>query len=53
MSKECCRIEIEKVENGFTICKWEKEEGDMYSEPTKYVAETKEEALKILEENLT
>lgn len=46
------RLEIEKVENGFTITVWMKTDDSMYSEPEKYVAESAEEALKIVKENL-
>lgn len=50
MSKD--RIEIEQVENGFTVTVWESTEGEMYSEPTKHVAKDEEEVLKLVKENL-
>lgn len=46
------RIEVECVENGHIVTVWEKREDEMYSEPTKHVAETDEEVLKIVKENL-
>lgn len=51
------RVEIEEMENGFQITVWkrkekEDEESDLgYTEPTKFVAKDKAEAMKIFEEN--
>lgn len=51
------RIEIEKVENGYSITCWNNEDKDAkseygYVEPKKYVATTDEEVLKLIKENL-
>lgn len=46
------RIEIEQAENGHTITVWETKEGEMYSEPTRHVATTDEDVVKIVKENL-
>lgn len=51
------RIEIETVENGFEVTVWKPEEEKDektdfgYTEPKKYVAQDKKEAMKIFEEN--
>lgn len=51
------RIEMEKVENGYEVTVWKRpEEKDEkedfgYTEPKKYVAKDKTEAMKIFEEN--
>jgi hypothetical protein len=49
------RVEIEEVENGYSVVVYkrnEDEESDLgYTEPTKYVAKDKAEAMKIFEEN--
>lgn len=52
------RIEIETAKNGYTITVYKENKEDaasheiMYQEPEKYVAETEEEAVKLVEENL-
>lgn len=46
------RIEIEQAENGHIVTVWEKKEDEMYSEPTKHVAESEEEVMKIVKGNL-
>ena len=50
------RIEIEKVENGYAVTCWKKEDDEKeeygYVEPKKYVAVTDEEVLKLIKENL-
>lgn len=52
------RIEIEAAKNGYTITVYKENKEDaasheiMYQEPEKYVAETEEEAIKLVTENL-
>ena len=52
------RIEIEAAKNGFAITVYKENKEDaasheiMYQEPEKYVAESEEEALKIVKDNL-
>ena len=52
------RIEVEAAKNGYTITVHKEHKEDaashevMYQEPERYVAETEEEALKIVKENL-
>lgn len=46
------RIEIEEVENGYTVVCWKQEDGEMYAEPEKYVASDKTEVVKLIEEHL-
>lgn len=52
------RIEIEPAKNGYTITVYKENREDaesheiMYQEPEKYVAESEEEAVKLVEENL-
>ena len=52
------RIEIETAKNGYTITVYKENREDaesheiMYQEPEKYVAETNEEAIKIVKDNL-
>ena len=52
------RIEIEIAKNGYTITVYKESRDDaesheiMYQEPEKYVAESEEEAIKIVKDNL-
>ena len=52
------RIEIETAKNGYTITVYKESRDDaesheiMYQEPEKYVAESEEEAIKIVKDNL-
>ena len=52
------RIEIEAAKNGYTITVYKENREDaasheiMYQEPERYVAESEEEALKTVKENL-
>ena len=52
------RIEIETAKNGYTVTVYKEDREDaasheiMYQEPEKYVAETEEEAIKLVEKNL-
>lgn len=46
------RVEVVTVENGFEVVVWKTEEDGMYSEPKKYVATSKEEAIELVKEHL-
>jgi nitrate reductase NapAB chaperone NapD len=46
------RIEIETAENGHIVTVWENKDDGMYAEPTKHVAGSEEEVLKIVKANL-
>jgi len=49
------KIEIEKVENGFEVIVWEKDNDKDeygYTEPKKYVAKDETEVLALVKENL-
>lgn len=50
------RIDIEEADNGWTVKVWkekkDEEQETFYQEPDKLVATSKEEVMKIVEENL-
>ena len=54
--KECKRIEIEEVENGYTIKTWERTEDAKdeygYEEPVEQVAKDLKEVLTLVAQNL-
>lgn len=48
------RIEIEEAKNGYMVTVWKEkdDEEEMYPEPEKLVAESKEQVMKLIEKHL-